>query len=374
MSGQARQGKPLRVIAWPAFRNHGDNPYNSLLYSRLTPLGVRVVDFLPHKLLFGRHDVWHIHWPDAILNLPWRWLVRPLVYTFRLLLRLARRRGTKVVWTVHNLRAHEGRFPDLEARLWADLLAHLDGFIALTEGGRLTALERHPALGDRPGFVIPHGDYRPAYPDTLTRPEARARLGLPPDARVLLWLGQIRPYKNLPHLIATFRRLPDPDLRLVIAGKPAIPELARQVADAAAGDARVRTHLDFVPAGEVQVYMRAADLVVLPYREVLNSGSAILALSFARPILVPDRGALAELQRGVGPEWVRTYPGDLDPAALRAALAWALHAPRDHGRLFRELSWETIARQTLAAYRTISAPPDVAHPASRPADPRLSRR
>lgn len=356
------------MIAWPAFRNR-DNPYSSLLYARLGRLGVRVVEFSILRLVFGRHDVWHIHWPDAILNLPWRWLVRPLVYTFRLLLRLARRKGTKVVWTVHNLRAHDGRFPDLEARLWRDLLAHLDGYIALTEGGRLTALERHPALGDRPGFVIPHGHYRAAYPDTLTRDEARSRLGLPPDARVLLWLGQIRPYKNLPHLIATFRRLPDPDLRLVIAGKPVAPELAQQVRDAAAGDARVRVGLDFVPAAEVQVYMRAADLVALPYREVLNSGSAILALSFARPILVPDRGALAELRRGAGPEWVRTYPGDLDPAALRDALVWALDTPRDQARLFRELSWEAIARETLVAYRTISAQPDAARSASRIATP-----
>lgn len=345
----------MRIIAWPAFRNRHDNPYNALLYTRLTGLGVEVEDFSPRKLLFGRHDVWHLHWPESVLNLPQTWLALPLVYTLVALLKFAKRRGTTIIWTVHNLRSHDRRYPRLESRLWRALVAHLDGYIALTEGGQAGALARFPSLRDRPGFIIPHGHYRAVYPDTVTRAEARARLGLPAEARVLGWLGQIRPYKNVAHLIATFRALPSPDTYLLIAGKPGSQELATEIRVAAQGDPRIRLALGFVPDDEVQVYLRAIDLVVLPYQEILNSGSAILALSFDRPVLVPDRGTMAELQRSVGAAWVRTYDGQLTPTMLRDALAWALATPRDLAALFRELSWEAIAGQTLTAYQTLSA-------------------
>ncbi|CAA9574998.1 MAG: hypothetical protein AVDCRST_MAG18-2441 [uncultured Thermomicrobiales bacterium] len=177
---------------------------------------------------------------------------------------------------------------------------------------------------------------------------------MPVEARIILSLGQIRPYKNLPHLVRTVRQLADPDIHLVIAGNPSDAATTVAVRAAVGGDPRVHLHCRFIPAEELQLYLRAADLVVLPYREILNSGSAILGLSFARPILVPAQGAMCELAGRVGQEWVRTYPGDLQPATIRDALAWARDTPRDPATLFAELSWESIARQTLLAYQAIS--------------------
>jgi len=150
---------PLRVIAWPAFSNRQQNPYNALLYERLAGLGVRVDDFYPQRLLFGRYDIWHLHWPEAILNLPRPWQALPLALIVRFLLRVARARGIKIVWTVHNLRSHEGRYPDAEDKLWRALMRRLDGFIALSDVGRELALRRFPTLRHRPSFVIPHGPY-----------------------------------------------------------------------------------------------------------------------------------------------------------------------------------------------------------------------
>lgn len=355
MVGCVREPEELRVIAWPAFQSRTDNPYTYLLYTRIACLGVQVEDCSPLKLIFGRHHIWHVHWPESILNLPQPWKAVPLTLALQVFVKLSRLKGTKIVWTVHNLQSHDGLYPELESRLWHHFVTRLDGYIALTEGGRADALARHPSLRDRPGFVIPHGPYRAVYPDSVTRLEARSRLGLPRDARVLVWLGQVRPYKNLTHLIETFHHVPDSDTYLVVAGKPSTSELAQQVRQAAGRDARVLLHLDFIPDDEVQVYLRAADLVVLPYREVLNSGSAILALSFACPVLVCEQGAMAELQHSMGREWVHTYHGELRPETLREALDWALRTPRDLTRPFRELSWDTIARQTLAAYQEISA-------------------
>lgn len=345
---------PLRVIAWPAFSNRQQNPYNALLYERLAGLGVRVDDFYPQRLLFGRYDIWHLHWPEAILNLPRPWQALPLALIVRFLLRVARARGIKIVWTVHNLRSHEGRYPDAEDKLWRALMRRLDGFIALSDMGRELALRRFPTLRHRPSFVIPHGPYHASDPDTISHVAARERLGLPANARVILSLGQIRPYKNLPHLIDTIRQLPDPDVQLLIAGYPADADTETAVRAARGDDPRTHLHCTFIPTASLPLYFRAADLVVLPYREILNSGSAILALSFARPLLVPAQGALCELAQRAGAAWVRTYTGELQPATIREALDWAAATPRDPAQLFRELSWETIARQTLLAYQAIS--------------------
>jgi hypothetical protein len=112
-------------------------------------------------------------------------------------------------------------------------------------------------------------------------------------------------------------------------------------------------HLDFVPKDRAQLYFRAADLAILPYREILNSGSAVLALSFNCPVLVPLRGALGELQTQVGEEWVRTYAGELIPSQIEEALDWALHTSRPQKAPLTALDWKELTQQTLAAYHAI---------------------
>lgn len=346
--------RSLRVLAWPAFVNRRQNPYNALLYDALTALGVQVDDFSPRRLLFGRYQIWHIHWPESILNLPRLWQALPLTFVLRFLLWVAQARGIKIVWTAHNLRAHEGFYPHIEAQLWRTLLSRVDGVIALTEAGRELTMQRFPTLRKRPSFVIPHGSYRSAYPITHTRATARARLGLPAKARVLVSIGQLRPYKNLPQLIRAFRELPDSETYLLIAGNPTDSALVDELHAAVAADERIQLHLRFIPAAMMQIYLRGADLVVLPYREILNSGSAILALSFACPVLVPALGALPELQRQMGTAWVRTYAGELGPQTLQDGLAWALGTPREASQLCGEMSWERIAQRTLLVYHSLS--------------------
>jgi hypothetical protein len=100
----------------------------------------------------------------------------------------------------------------------------------------------------------------------------------------------------------------------------------------------------------VQCYLRAADLVVVPFTELTNSGSALLALSFDRPILVPARGAMAEVQALVGGDWVYTYEEELTPDLLAAALDWAVKRPKDAVPRLDALEWPEIARRTLTCY------------------------
>jgi beta-1,4-mannosyltransferase len=343
--------RPMRILAWPA--SVPDNPYNSLLYESLSALGAEVVPFSPMQLVRGRAAIWHLHWVEDMWNRPGLVRAGLRAGAILMMLRIAHLRGMSIVWTVHNLHTHERFHPRLEQWFWRSFVRHLDGYLALAEVGRTMAQERFPMLRSLPGFVVPHGHYRGAYPTTIDREAARARLGIAPDERVITFLGKVRPYKNVPHLIRTFRALPEPRVRLFIAGSARLPSLEHEVRAAAGSDQRIQLQLRHIPDDEVQVYLGAADVVVLPYRDILNSGSALLALSFDRPVLVPDCGAMGELAACAGPEWVRTFTGALSVAELAESLQWA-RAPRPSvcdG--LNRLDWMSIARETLHSFECI---------------------
>lgn len=340
------------MVAWPAEKNRAVQPYNWLLTRSLRDAGVTVEEFSPRRAL-GRPDIWHLHWPDAVLTN--RNPVRALGHLIGLLLLIwaARLRGTSIVWTVHNLASHERHYPALERVLWRVLPRWVDGYFSLSESGKVATVHRVPALERVRGFVVSLGHFRGVYPDEVSREDARAALGLPLDATVIAFAGQVRPYKGVAHLIRCFRQMPGDSLRLIVAGRPSSDAVAEEIQRASAGDARIHLRLEFIPDVELQRVVRAADLIALPFVEILNSASAMLALSFDRPVLVPAIGALAELQRRVDGGWVRLYEGELTPAHLQDALR---SVPSLTGRPNLDaFAWPEIGRLTREAYLAIRA-------------------
>ena len=344
----------MRVLARPAFSSRQENPYNWLLYTYMKDLGVCVNEFSWQHAIANNHKIWHLHWPELPLNN--QNFLKALIKTQALLLQIdwARSRGTQIVWTVHNLAAHEQFYPQLETWFWQAFIRRIDGYISLSNAGMEAAQQRFPALKNLPGFVIPHGHYRGEYEDGISPAAARAALGLPMSAKVLLFFGRIRAYKNVPQLIAAFRQLADSEAVLCIAGRPEFPALAEAIAREADLDKRIVTYLDFIPQDKAQLYFRGADLVVLPYREILNSGSALLALSFDCPILVPLRGTLGELQAQVGQDWVRGYTGEINSTHIKDALQWALNTSRPYQAPLQALDWQELAQQTVHAYKFVA--------------------
>jgi len=232
------------------------------------------------------------------------------------------------------------------------LTSILNGYIALSDVSVIQARAVFPALRSKVSAVIPHGDYRGTYPATVSKSHARKILGLSDSEDVVLFFGGISPYKNVPHLIETFQIANLPDATLVVAGRPATPRDEQSVLASIQEASRVQLHLKRIPMEDVQVFFGAADLVALPFQEIMNSGSAMLALSFGRPVLVPDRGSLPELQRLVGSEWIRTFQGKLSAEELRSAIEWSRNSNRsDHPNL-SEFAWPAIARLTISFYET----------------------
>ncbi|TFD06010.1 glycosyltransferase [Cryobacterium sp. TMT1-66-1] len=288
------------------------NPYLLQLSRSLSP-NVDVLGFTWRRALTSRYDVFHVHWPEILLQgrTPGRALARRML--FRLFLARLRLRRTAVVRTLHNVRSHElsprhdqrllERF-DQRTTLWI----RLNPFTPVPAG----ALEQ----------TIPHGDYRDWYFDQPSGATVPGRM---------LYFGLLRPYKGVDALVDSFRQLgsgldPQPTLRIV--GAPQSSELAQRLRLGAAGDPRIEFVLRHASDAELADAIGAAELVVLPYAEMHNSGAALLALSLNRPVLVPENAVTAALAEEVGAEWVLTYNGPLCTQALADALARA-RRPRD---------------------------------------------
>ena len=351
MSGGSRE---LVVEAEPAFRTAHANPYNARLATTMAGQGCTVRDLSYLRLFTRRIDIVHLHWPELTFLTGRAWRVFARIVLFRAGLRVARRRGgTRLVWTVHNVTSHEQRAtPRLRAMHRRLLVEEVDGLLSLSEGGLSAAREAYPELAGLPAAVTPHGHYRDDYDFSESRAAARAGLGVDPDATLIVSVGMIRAYKNVAGLVRAVVASDDDAVRLAVAGRPASTALADEIRSAASTDPRVTLDFAFQSDDAIARWLRAADLVVLPYRAIQNSGSAILALSADRPVVVPSLGAMRELQDLVGHEWVRCYDGEFDGAELAPSIEWARASRPDRAPLDK-LEWTGIARSTIDFYREL---------------------
>lgn len=349
----------LRVLAWPAFKNHG--PYNTLLYRNMEELGASVEEFSVWRILSRRYDIVHLHWPEYCVN--GRGSIASLFWSCALFGAMCwvRFRGSRVVWTVHNLHSHLQHHPVIERYFWRTFTALLDAYISLTVSGVEQALERYPSLRSKPGFVIPHGNIREAYPGVeISRAQARLRLGIAESAKVVGFFGSVERYKGVLELLETFSALEDGRAVLFVAGKSYLaPQERRLIEDIAGRDSRIVLRLQHIPDADVALCIRAADVVAIPFRDILNSGSAVLALSLDRPILVPAKGSMVELRGFAGPNWVGLYTGELSSEILQEHLNTAVEGARTRGRCnalrsgWGGIQWKDLAQLTLDAYRSV---------------------
>lgn len=220
--------------------------------------------------------------------------------------------NVRVVWTMHNLVTHDTGSSVLE--LWVRRrFARVCEWIRVFDESTVERAASLLQVNSERFQIVPEGSYVNYYPDTIAREEARRRLDISNDAVVLLYLGQIRPYKGLEELIDAYAAVREAHWELVLAGFPLDKGYARLVAEKAQRVERVRVHLDHVDDDDLQVYFKAADVVVLPYQKVENSGTAVLAMGFGRAIVAPMLGVL--------PNRLRQQAGLLyEPGSLHKAL------------------------------------------------------
>ncbi|WP_300644671.1 glycosyltransferase [Nocardioides sp.] len=238
-----------------------------------------------------------------------------------------------VVRTLHNETPHESGGA-LEVRL----LQWLDGRVAHYIA--LNPFTRAPRSAV-PTTVIAHGHYRGRYP-------AVSRDSIKPGR--ILYAGMIRDYKGLDILLHEFVALAHDDLSLRIVGNPTTSGWRRTIEDACRDDDRISAHLGFVPDADLAKEIGEAEVLVLPYRTMHNSGILMLALSLDRCVVVPRTPVNEWLAAEAGPQWVRCF----DPPFKMSVV---LDVMRDRGRYegssprLTGRDWDTVAMRHATVYR-----------------------
>lgn len=340
----------MRVIQLPG-KAHATNPYNTLLCESIEAQDASVSEYS----LGATGDVVHVHWPEYPLSRPSALHARLALLKMFVGLRWAKARGAKIVWTAHNLRPHERFYPALEKRFYSAWNQLVDGVVCLSSASKEALIEQYPELNSKPIFVIRHGDYRPRISGQITSEAAREKLRIPKDSRVIGCLGAIRSYKNVPMLVRAFSAVAAPEDVLLIAGKPNTDELKHEILSESEGLSNVRIEFKFLSDEEMELFGAACDGFVFPYRDILNSGSALYALSLGKRVIAPHLGSLPELRADVGEDFVYLYEGEFCPEALRAGLNW-LHQPVATSPNLSQYAWSEIGRLHVEAYQSLLSP------------------
>jgi beta-1,4-mannosyltransferase len=334
------------------------NPYGGLLARAMANLGIEMVAGHTEELNEnwlrqnqGRIDVLHLNWPHYMYDRPD--LASALDRAASLVehLALAHQLGYKIVWTVHNLYPHQSHHSPLDY-LVRIAIVHLASAVIVHCNHARMLVEKHFQRRERV-FVIPHGHFIDVYPNTIEREEARQQLGIRKEQFVYMFFGNVRPYKGLDQLLKTFLAFSNEHLLLLIAAKVYDEYGSRFVEDARQFAPRIQVHPSrFFANHELQLYFNAADVVVLPFQNVLTSGSVITALSFGQPVIVPAVGCLPELvDADVGVVY-----DPADPDGLRQAMQCIQTRDLTAARKMAyskaaSLGWDSIARMTLVAYQ-----------------------
>jgi glycosyltransferase involved in cell wall biosynthesis len=296
----ARDEAPARrVVGVTNWYADADNQYLDRLMAAVRDAGLEAepIRLTPRAVARPGLAAVHIHWPEYLV--PHR-AGSPLdaLRLLRLLAALlrARRRGVRVVWTVHNLGPHDASVSWAAHRAYDVVARTADVFVTHSRAAADRAAARYPRAAGRT-IVAPHGHYLGVHPPARrSRAAVRAGYGIPDDAFVLLAFGQIRAYKRLAELSGAV----DGDVHLLVAGAATDAEAAAEL------EAGERVHLDVrrIPDEEVGDLYGAADAAVINYAEVFSSGSLLLALSQGLPVVSAASEAVDEVG---GPPAIVTY-------------------------------------------------------------------
>ena len=346
----------MRILASPAFSNEKVNPYNSLLYRELERLNVTVEEYRHSKAAKTFADIVHFHWPDGDINRKGLGESLARMLFMVVMVYLLKLKGSKLVWTVHNIAPHDALRPKLSHQFMQWFILHCDGFIFMSEANKAAFYQRYRTSPKSHYAIIPHGHYRSCYPPAIDQLTAKKSIGLNPDKKVLLFIGMIKPYKNIDGLMQVFNEAALKDYQLVIAGTPdaASPELRTTLEGLK--NTNTTLFLRFIPDDELAVFMSAADIVILPYKNILNSGALLLALSYNRPVIAPHMGAVADLQKTLGLQWIYGYADGLTASCLQHALLALEHNSRPAVCPLDDYSWDKLAAKTLDFYRQLIIP------------------
>lgn len=301
----------IKVLAFPAFKNKSSNPYNSLLYTGIIDQGVEVKEFSFKQCLMLDYDLIHIHWPELYLNSHYiaKAFLFSLIFLFCLL--FSKMFGKKTVWTIHNLKPHNIKYKWLNKWFWSAYLPLVDGVVSLSKANEKLFFEKFYTDQKIKRAVVHHGLYKDSYRNEISREDARKYFSIETTIKVALFVGQVKTYKNVGKLVELFNKESLSEKVLIIAGKFETEEYYNEILSAAANNPNIIIHNKFIPDDELQYYFNAADICLLPFKDIFNSGSVLLSVSFMTPVVVPFSDNFVEYSTMINGDMINTYDGEI---------------------------------------------------------------
>lgn len=272
--------------------------------------------------------------------------------------------GKRVVLTAHNVNgAKRDNRDSFMNRLSLRIQYRLCDSIFVHTAMMRDELIKAFGIAEEKVYVIPFGINQTVPETALTSAEARSKTGIGTDEKVLLFFGQIAPYKGLAYLISALGKLVDHEknYHLIIAGKPKWTgdywtEVKRMIAELRVG-AHITERIEHIPDEETEVFFKAADLLILPYSDIFQSGVLFLGYNFGLPAVVTDVGSLADdvVEGKTGFVCRPKDASDLSEAIKRYFASPLFHGLDRQRTLIKQFaherySWSKVATITSAAY------------------------
>lgn len=338
------------------------NQFQSLLYSQREEFNVSLLPIhdlgLCDKIPWPGQVLCHFHWiHDRTREASTQAEADEAVVFWEQLLRRIKQNGHKIIWTVHNVMPHESVWFEQDKIIHQMLADAADSLHVMASDSALLT-KPYYTLDESKVFVVQHPTYVGAQPDEVTRTEARDRLLIEPDEFVFLSFGAIMEYKGYGRLMAAYdevRRISQQKLRLIIAGLPSDSDVVERIN--AWGKDRPDVLLDMtpVPNTRLQTYFRASDLAVCPYLRTMNSGAAMMAVTFDLPVLGPRSGGFRDIEAmGCGVTFENTNVAALADA-MRQAAEGAGPSSNDIARGKDRLAPATISRQFFEQVKNVAS-------------------
>lgn len=281
--------------------------------------------------------------PDVVVVRFWLPFMGPALGT--ILRRVKKNRHTKIIAITDNVVPHEKRPGDKPFTQY--FLKPCDAFIAMSDKvlNDLRQFEKK-----KPARLVMHPLYD-NFGEPLSRNEARAKLGLDANARILLFFGFIRKYKGLDLLLEAMAddRVRSQRIQLMVAGEFYEDEKPYQEKiDQLGIRDRLILKTGFIADTDVRYYLCAADAVVQPYRNATQSGVTPLAYHFERPMIVTNVGGLPALV----PHEKAGLVCEPDPASITNAILRFYELGEDyfipHLRIEKlKYSWDKLVNSIL---------------------------
>jgi glycosyltransferase involved in cell wall biosynthesis len=317
----------------------------------------RILKLLESSLNLSALSLRFLISPPGILHVQFLPMLRSRLPLDLWFVRFCRRRGSKIVLTVHDLLPHDTG--EAHKQTFRELYRMVDGIICHSASIE-TRLETEFSVPREKIAVIPHGPFFYDLPATNSAQTLRG-FDLEPGKLLVLWQGIIFPYKGIDLLLNAWQHVEASgvDASLLIVGTGS-PELSEQIREQIVhlGLQHVMLHLRFITTEELVALYRAADIVVYPYRAITTSGALATGLALSKTIVASNLPVFRELLTDrnnallVDPENSTALAAALielcENSSLRRQLAANVEAMN-----FGDQSWLAIAQTTKKFYAAV---------------------